>query len=62
MSPTPHQLLVEAVIFWSIALVIYFGRMYVLKTLIYLSHLTDLFPVLRVPSPMDPLNVYFVRH
>lgn len=27
-SPTPHQLLVEAVVFWSIGVVIYIGRMY----------------------------------
>jgi hypothetical protein len=29
VSPTPHQLLVEAIVFWSIAVVIYVGRMYV---------------------------------
>ncbi|KAJ5531269.1 hypothetical protein N7527_004662 [Penicillium freii] len=28
VSPTPHQLLVEAVIFWSIGAVLYIGRMY----------------------------------
>ncbi|CEJ55571.1 hypothetical protein PMG11_01822 [Penicillium brasilianum] len=27
VSPTPHQLLVEAIVFWSIAVVIYVGRM-----------------------------------
>ncbi|KAJ5675482.1 hypothetical protein N7462_008379 [Penicillium macrosclerotiorum] len=27
-SPTPHQLLVEALIFWSIGVVLYIGRMY----------------------------------
>ncbi|KAJ6104565.1 hypothetical protein N7523_010885 [Penicillium sp. IBT 18751x] len=32
VSPTPHQLLVEAVIFWSIGVVIFFGRMYVEMT------------------------------
>lgn len=31
VSPTPHQLLVEAVVFWSIGVVIYGGRMYVLS-------------------------------
>lgn len=29
VSPTPQQLLVEAIVFWSIAVVIYVGRMYV---------------------------------
>lgn len=29
VSPTPRQLLVEAIVFWSIAVVIYVGRMYV---------------------------------
>lgn len=28
VSPSPHQLLVEAVVFWSIGVVIYIGRMY----------------------------------
>lgn len=31
-SPTPHALLVEAVIFWSIGLVLYGGRMFVYRS------------------------------
>ncbi|GFF65798.1 hypothetical protein IFM47457_01162 [Aspergillus lentulus] len=32
VSPTPHQLLTESVIFWSIATVLYVGRMYLIYT------------------------------
>lgn len=35
VSPTPHQLLVEAIIFWGIGVVIFFGRMWVLQMVIY---------------------------
>ncbi len=40
VSPSPHQLLVEAVIFWSIGVVIFIGRMYALHLLIEKPALT----------------------